>query len=98
MRAGLLCNIIHLNREETVKTVSMMVDKQNINNTNPGGSDSKESACDSGDLGSNPGLGQSPGEGNGNPFQYSFLENSTDRGALWATVHGVTKTQTQVSD
>ena len=75
MRAGLLCNIIHLNREETVKTVSMMVDKQNINNTNPGGSDSKESACDAGDLGSNPGLERTPGEGNGNPLQYSFLEN-----------------------
>ena len=57
MRAGLLCNIIHLNREETVKTVSMMVDKQNISNTNPDDSDSKESACDAGDLGSNPGLG-----------------------------------------
>ena len=75
MRAGLLCNIIHLNREETVKTVSMMVDKQNTNNPNTGGSDSKESACDAGDLGSNPGLGWSPGEGNGNPLQYSFLEN-----------------------
>ena len=75
MRAGLLCNIIHLNREKTVKIVSMMVDKQNISNTNPDDSDSKESACDAGDLGSNPGLGWSPGEGNGNPLQYSFLEN-----------------------
>ena len=75
MRAGLLCNIIHLNREETVKIVSMMVDKQNINNTNPDDSDSKESACNAGDLGSNPGLERTPGEGNGNPLQYSFLEN-----------------------
>ena len=47
----------------------------------PGGSDGKESACNVGDLGSIPGLGRSPGEGNGNPLQYSCLENPTDRGA-----------------
>ena len=58
------------------------------------GSDGKESACNAGDLGSIPGLGRSSGEGNGNPLQYSCLENSTDRGACWATVHGVTKSQT----
>ena len=46
-----------------------------------GGSDSKESACDMGDPGSIPGSGRSPGGGNGNPFQYSCLENSVDRGA-----------------
>ena len=57
----------------------------------PGGSDSRESACNAGDLGSIPGLGRSPGEGNGNPLQYSCLENSIDRGAWWATVHGVTE-------
>ena len=57
----------------------------------PGGSDSKESACNVGDLGSIPGLGRSPGEGNGNPLQYSCLENPVDRGAWWATVHKVTK-------
>ena len=45
-----------------------------------------------------PGLGRSPGEGHGNPLQYSCLENSTDRGACWATVHGVTKSQTCLSD
>ena len=45
-------------------------------------------------TGSIPGLGKSPGEGNGNPFQYSCLENSMDGGAWWATVHGVTKSQT----
>ena len=50
-----------------------------------GGSDSKESACNAGDLGSVPELG----EGNGNPLQYSGLENPMDRGAWWATVHGV---------
>ena len=47
----------------------------------PGGSDSKESACNVGDLGSIPGSGRSPGEGNGNPLQYSCLENSMDEGA-----------------
>ena len=54
----------------------------------PGGSYGKESACNAGDPGSIPGLGRSPGEGNGNPIQYSCLENSMDRGAWWATVHG----------
>ena len=57
----------------------------------PGGSDIKESACNAGDLDSIPGLGRSPGEGNGNPLQYSCLENPVDRGAWWATVHKVTK-------
>ena len=60
----------------------------------PGGSDHKESPCNVGDLGSIPGLGRSPGEGNGYPLQYSCLENSTDRGACQATVHGVAKSQT----
>ena len=60
----------------------------------PGGSDSTESACNAGDLGSIPGSGRSPGEGNGNPLQYSCQGNSMDRGAWWATVHGVTKSQT----
>ena len=57
----------------------------------PGGSDGKESACNSGDLSLIPGSGRSPGEGNDNPLQYSCLENSMDRGAWWATVHGVAK-------
>ena len=64
----------------------------------PGGSDSKELACNAGDLGSIPELGRSPGEGHGNPLQYSYLENSMDSGAWWATVHGVPKSQTQLSD
>ena len=59
-----------------------------------GDSDGKESACNAGDLGSIPGAGRSPGERNGNPLQYSCLENSMDRGAWWAIVHGVTKSQT----
>ena len=54
----------------------------------PGGSDGKASAYNVGDPGSVPGLGRSPGEGNGNPLQYSCLENSMDREAWWATVHG----------
>ena len=63
-----------------------------------GGSDSKVSACNAGDPGSIPGLGQSPGEGNGYPLQYSCLENPMDRGAWWATVHEGAKSQTQLSD
>ena len=64
----------------------------------PGGSDGKVSACNAGDSGSIPGLGRSPGEGNGNPLQYSCLENSMDGGAWWAIVHGVTKSRTQLSN
>ena len=60
----------------------------------PGGSDGKGSACNAGDPGSIPGLGRSPGEGNGNPLQNSCLENPMDRGAWWATVHGVAKSRT----
>ena len=60
----------------------------------PGGSEVKASAWNAGEPGSIPGLGRSPGEGNGNPLQYSSLENSMDGGAWWATVHGVTKSQT----
>ena len=56
----------------------------------PGGSEVKASACNAGDLGLIPGSGRSPGEGNGNPLQYSCLENPMDGGAWWATVHGVT--------
>ena len=57
----------------------------------PGGSHSEESACNAGDLGLIPESGRSPGEGNGNPLQYSCLENPNDRGAWQATVHGVAK-------
>ena len=57
----------------------------------PSSSVGKESACSAGDLGSIPVLGRSPGEGNGNPLQYSCLENPMDRGAWWATVHGSQK-------
>ena len=64
----------------------------------PGGSNYKESACNARCLGSTPGLGGSLGEGNGYPFEYSCLENSIDKGTWQATVHGVTKNQTRLSD
>lgn len=55
----------------------------------PGGSDAKESASCAGDLNFIPRSGRSPGKGNGNPLKHSYLENSIDRGARWATLHGV---------
>ena len=63
----------------------------------PNGSVTNKSACIVGDRGSIPGLGRSPGEGHGNPLQYSCLENSTDRGAWWAIIHRVVKSQTWLS-
>ena len=60
----------------------------------PGGSDGKESTCNVADLGSIPGSGRSPGEGNSNPLEYSCLENPTNRGVWWVTVHEVSKNQT----
>ena len=65
----------------------------------PGDSDGKESACNAAEgLDLIPGLGTSPGGGHGNPLQYSCLENPLDRGAWWATVHGVAKSRTRLSD
>ena len=64
----------------------------------PGGSDGKASAYNTGDPGSIPGSGRSPGKGNGNPLQYSCLENPMDGRAWYATVHGVTKSRTRLSD
>ena len=64
----------------------------------PGGAEGKASARNAGDLGSIPGSGRSPGEGNGNPLQYSFLENPMEGGAWWATVLKVAKSRTQLSD
>ena len=64
----------------------------------PGGSDSEDSVCNAGDQGLIPGLGKSPVEGNGNPLQCSCLENSMDRGACWASAHGVARSRTQLSN
>ena len=64
----------------------------------PGGSDNKESPCNGADLDSILGLGRSPGERNGDSLQYSCLENPMDRGAYWATVHGVAKNCTRQSN
>ena len=64
----------------------------------PGGSDGKESTCNAENLGLIPGSGRYPERGHGYPLQYSCLENSMDRGAWWATVHGVTKSWTWLSN
>ena len=66
--------------------------------TFPGGAEVKASACNVGDLGSIPGSGRSSGGGNGNPLQYSCLENPIDKGTWWAAVHRAVKNQTQLSD
>ena len=63
----------------------------------PGGLEGKESTCNTGDPGLIPGSGRSPGGGNGNPLQYYCLGNPMDRGARWATVHGVSKSQIGLS-
>ena len=60
----------------------------------PDGSDGKESARNAGDPGLIPGAGRFPGEGNGYPLQYSCMKNYMDKGVWWATVHGITKSQT----
>ena len=96
-------NLFHLNSDEFQRHVSGFGEEKIreellFKDQCPGGSDGKEFACNVGDAGSIPGLGRSPGEGNGNPLQYSCLENSMDRGAWQATVRGVAKTQTRLSD
>ena len=64
----------------------------------PGGSDGKKSACNAEDLDLIPGSGRSPGEGNSNTLQYSCLLNFMDRGPWWASVHGVAKSRTRLTD
>ena len=64
----------------------------------PGWLSGKEPDCNVGDVGSVPGSGRSLGVGNGKPLQYSCLGNAMDRGAWWATVHGVARNRTQLSD
>ena len=81
-------NYTHSNIKSTTVTIF----------SNPWWLSGKESACNAGDWGLIPGLGRSPGEGSGNPLQYSCLENPMDREAWGATVHEVTKSRTRLSD
>ena len=85
-----ISEIVHIEK----KTLKKIFPESSTKAGFPGGSEGKESAYNVGDVGSIPGLGRYPGEGNGNPFQYSCLENSMDRGAWQATVHGVAKSGT----
>ena len=79
--------LMELNEEPSVPTVSHLAFSLGYNNLGfPCSSVSKESACSTGDPGSIPGLGRSPGEGNGNPLQYPWLENLMDTGAWWASM------------
>ena len=82
----MLCHMVE-NKSEIVRIHPMV-------GNFPGGSDSKASAFNARDPGLIPGSGRSPGEGNGNPLQYSCLENPMDRGAWLATVHGVAELET----
>ena len=81
--------------QRTLHSLVMHPSRQQSDHINRqyGDSDGKEFACNAGSQGSIPGLGRSPGGGHGNPLQYSCLENPMDRGALWATDQGVTKSQ-----
>ena len=78
--------------------ISMDYTVHGVSKSPHGGSEGKASACNAGDPGSIPGSGRSPGEGNGNPLQYSCLKNPNDRGVWQARVHGITKSQTRLSD
>jgi len=81
-----------------MQTVLMSLRKVMLGEGLPWQVSGKELACSAGDLGSIPRSGRSPGEYNGNPLQYSCLENPKDRGAWRAAVHGISKSQTQLSD
>ena len=83
-----MCDHLTENIADTEMRNQLFSIKADIKRGFPGGAEVKVSACNSGDLGSISGSGRSPGEGNGNPHQYSCLENPMDRGAWWATVHG----------
>ena len=93
-KAPFLCFLRLSRRYKQVEIPAVHENQSNTNRGFPGGSASKASAYSAGDPGSIPESGRSPGEENGNPLQYSCLENSMDRGAWWATVHGVTKSRT----
>ena len=95
---GFLPHHLHiLNHIPSVAQTKLLIIFQTIILGFLGGSDGKESACNVGNLGSIPGLGRFPGGGHGNPFQYPCQDNPKDIGAWQATVHVVTKSQTQLS-
>ena len=85
--------LLFLNIWENSQLIASLPKFKHFLSGSPGGSDGKESACSVRDPGSVPGLGRTPGEGNGYPLQYSDLENSMD-----CIVHGVTKSRTWLSD
>ena len=92
-----LCtSVIRLEGGVYIRLTSLSFGTYLVGTCFPAGADGKESACNAGDPSSILGLGRSPGEGNGNPLQYSCLENSMDRGTWQATVHGVTKSRTRL--
>ena len=80
-----------------VRLLTLQIE-DSTNNEFPGGSVGKASACNVRDPGLIPGWGRCPGEGNGNPFKYSCLENPMDGGAWWSTVHGAAKSRTRLSN
>ena len=97
------CSTIHNSHGSNLNVLNRGMDKDIQWTVNhklgfPGGLYGKESACSVGDLGLIPGLGSFPGEGDGNPLQFSCLDNSMDIGAWWDTVYGMTKSWTCLSD
>ena len=89
---------MELSRQEYWRRFSFSISGDFLKTGLPGGSEGKASSCSAGDLGLIPGSGRSPGVGNGNPLQYSCLENPMDGEAWWATVHVVTKSWTWLRD
>ena len=87
-----------LRRQKLVFTETEFLGQNTGEKGSPGGSEGEESDCNARDPGLNPGLGRAPGEGNGYPLQYSCLGNPVHRGAWWATVHGVAKSRTRLSN
>ena len=96
MNMEFLCGVMKMFWKWIVAMVVQLC--ESTENCFPGDSEVKASAWNAGDPGSIPGSRRSPGEGNGNPFQYSCLENPMEGGAWWATVHGVTKSWTRLGD
>ena len=93
MTSGHVLKYLHLHLNTHTKVQKVMYSSR----WRPWWLSGKESACKAGDAGPIPGSGRSPGEGNGNLLQYSCLGNPRVRGAWWATVHAVPKSQTRLS-